>query len=104
MIKVSFKCLGNGNWTKIPCTVGSLFNLSISNTNCSSVIVLSKRIVSDITPTSSQAFCFDWTYNLLAGSSPTKITTSLGYGSNFANSAFSSFLILLLSIFPSSNI
>src|SRR6059036_2966086 len=69
---------GNGCWTRIPWTFGSLFNRPISWRRRASGTSLGSSIVQWAIPISSEAFPFILTYSCDAGFSPTRTAASPG--------------------------
>jgi len=70
--------LGKGNWTRIPFTLSSLLNIWTKDNTSSVVEVAGNLLTIERKPASLQAFSFIFTYTLLAGSSPTRITAIPG--------------------------
>src|SRR2546425_11292504 len=89
----AFSFSGNGNCTKIPCTVLSLFSRSIrALSSCWENDDGSLWSLVSI-PTSVQAFCLFFTYVAEAGLSPTSTVARHGLMFSLCNSATASFTL-----------
>ena len=71
-------CSGRGSWTRMPSTSGSAFSVAIRASSSASVMSAGFLIVVFFIPTTSEALALPFTYDTLAGSSPTKTTTRCG--------------------------
>ena len=71
-------CAGIGNWTRIPLTDGSAFNLRTTSSTWACVASPGKCSLTEPMPSSSQALPFDATYAAESGRSPTSTVANVG--------------------------